>query len=151
MEILNLSMLFRANIRNDVWPSPGAGCLIPTETFKRKRLHLLVIYFLKKMKKPLVPTKKKYCSRIQQWKFQVVKWQYLESNNHIHHPSAIPASHHWLLRVSPYTLLWWPCTSCHRDVSIPCEIDHDLHSANWSLSNSKYDDSHHCIAFPFSK
>lgn len=50
-------MLFRANMCNDVWPSPGAGCLIPTEIFKLKRLHLLIIYFLKKMKKSLVPTK----------------------------------------------------------------------------------------------
>lgn len=44
-------------MRNGVWPSPGAGCLIPTEIFKLKRLHLLVIYFLKKLKKPLGPTK----------------------------------------------------------------------------------------------
>lgn len=33
------------------WPSPGAGCLIPTETFNLKRLNLVIIYFPKKMKK----------------------------------------------------------------------------------------------------
>lgn len=100
VEILNLSMLFRANIRNDVWPSPGAGCLIPTETFKRKRLHLLVIYFLKKMKKPLVPTKKSIAP--------VSNYESFKSSN----GNILKAITTFIIRVL-YLPLTTGCSECH--------------------------------------